>query len=92
MMVQPPSNYPYPDVHGPITSDLLDDEQAYSIALRAWKLSLTDTEVRSFAAEFRMGIHNPENYDGYQEYIKRFGTQDKAAKSASKKRKNRSAK
>lgn len=62
--------YPYPDVHGPISH--CGDMQGYNEARLAWRLSLSDSVVRSMASDYRMGKNTEDNYDAYLEYLQRF--------------------
>lgn len=63
-----PSGYPYPDRKTPIYEHNNDD---YEHARMVWRKSLSDTDVRSLAVDYRMGKQTEENYDASQEYYAR---------------------
>lgn len=63
-----PMGYPYPDTKGPIHEF---DVEEYDRARLVWRMNLSDSLVRSFASDYRMGKHTEDNYDGYQEFLDR---------------------
>ncbi len=74
-----PEGYPYPDTHTKINDFDIDD---YEEARLVWRLSLSDSDVRSFASDFRMGKETEDNYDGYLEFYERgLDRRDAAARS-----------
>ena len=62
-----PATYPYPDTLTPIDFDV----DIYDNSRMVWRQSLNDTDVRSFAADYKMGRTDEASYDGYQEYLHR---------------------
>ena len=74
-----PQGYPYPEIK---TSQYDFDVDRYDEARLAWMESLNDYEVRSFAADYRMGKRTEDAEDGYSEFIRRgFDKKDAVAKS-----------